>query len=196
MNEDTKQPVTEEPSLNDAHEENEAAKQNAAPETNEETVVEVTTVTIPQTELEQLKQQVEENQARYLRAQADLDNFRRRTRMEKEELAKYASAKVLEAILPAIDNFERALSSSKQTADFDALIKGLEMVYRQLEQTLEQEGLTAIQAVGQPFNPEFHQAVVQMEVEGMESGLVVEELQKGYLLKDKVIRPSMVKVSQ
>jgi molecular chaperone GrpE len=137
-----------------------------------------------------------ENHQRYLRAQADLDNFRRRTRLEKEESAKYASIKLLEQLLPVVDNFERALASSQANADFDSLAKGIDMVFRQISQVLEQEGLKPIKAVGEPFNPEFHQAIMQVESEEYEEGIVVEEVQKGYFIKDKVLRPAMVKVSQ
>ncbi|MFF2155951.1 nucleotide exchange factor GrpE [Paenibacillus chitinolyticus] len=147
------------------------------------------------TELDELRKAAEESQQRLLRAQADFDNFRRRTRQEKEEFAKYASLKLIEQMLPVIDNFDRALVSSRETQDFEALTKGIEMVYRQLEQVMTQEGLTPIEAVGQPFNPEFHQAIMQVESDEHEEGIVVEEVQKGYMLKDKVIRPSMVKVS-
>ncbi|SEF48456.1 nucleotide exchange factor GrpE [Paenibacillus sp. UNC499MF] len=147
------------------------------------------------TELDELRKAAEESQQRLLRAQADFDNFRRRTRQEKEEFAKYASLKLIEQMLPVIDNFDRALVSSRETQDFEALTKGIEMVYRQLEQLMTQEGLTPIEAVGQPFNPEFHQAIMQVESDEHEEGIVVEEVQKGYMLKDKVIRPSMVKVS-
>ncbi|MGE6227555.1 nucleotide exchange factor GrpE [Paenibacillus chitinolyticus] len=146
-------------------------------------------------ELDELRKAAEDSQQRLLRAQADFDNFRRRTRQEKEEFAKYASLKLIEQMLPVIDNFDRALVSSRETQDFEALTKGIEMVYRQLEQVMTQEGLTPIEAVGQPFNPEFHQAIMQVESNEHEEGIVVEEVQKGYMLKDKVIRPSMVKVS-
>lgn len=130
-----------------------------------------------------------------MRAQADFDNFRRRARQEKEDFAKYASLKLIEQFLPIIDNFERALNSSKETKDFDALVKGLDMTFRQMDQVLSQEGVKAIDSVGQPFNPELHQAVMQVETDEYEEGIVVEELQKGYMLKDKVIRHAMVKVS-
>ncbi|MFE6795835.1 nucleotide exchange factor GrpE [Paenibacillus chitinolyticus] len=146
-------------------------------------------------ELDELRKAAEESQQRLLRAQADFDNFRRRTRQEKEEFAKYASLKLIEQMLPVIDNFDRALVSSRETQDFEALTKGIEMVYRQLDQVMTQEGLTPIEAVGQSFNPEFHQAIMQVESDEHEEGIVVEEVQKGYMLKDKVIRPSMVKVS-
>jgi molecular chaperone GrpE len=98
-------------------------------------------------------------------------------------------------LLPIVDNFERALAASQQAKDFDALLKGIEMTAKQLDQVLEQEGLKAIETVGQPFNPEFHQAIMQVESEGHEEGIIVEEIQKGYILKEKVIRPAMVKVS-
>ncbi|WP_010270409.1 nucleotide exchange factor GrpE [Paenibacillus senegalensis] len=146
-------------------------------------------------EIAKLRQEAEDNYNRYLRVQADFDNFRRRSRQEKEEFAKYASMKVIEQLLPIVDNFERAMESSKESRDFDALVKGLEMVFRQLDQVFKQEGLEPIQAVGEPFNPEFHQAIMQVESDEYEEGIVVEEIQKGYKLKDKVVRPSMVKVS-
>jgi molecular chaperone GrpE len=147
------------------------------------------------TELDNLRRQAEENYQRFLRVQADFDNFRRRARQEKEEFAKYASLKLIEQLLPIVDNFERALQSSRETSDFEALAKGLDMTSRQLAQVLEQEGLRPMESVGQPFNPEYHQAIMQVESEEHEEGIVVEEVQKGYMLKDKVLRPAMVKVS-
>jgi molecular chaperone GrpE len=137
----------------------------------------------------------EENQQRYLRAQADFDNFRRRTIKEKEELGQYASMKLLGQLLPVVDNFDRAIAAASGASDYDSLVKGVDMIFRQLEQTLEQEGLKAMNVVGEPFNPEFHQAIMQVESEEHEEGIIVEEVQKGYMLKDKVLRPAMVKVS-
>ncbi|HZG84153.1 nucleotide exchange factor GrpE [Paenibacillus sp.] len=148
-------------------------------------------------EMEALKKTAEEHYQRYLRTQADFDNFRRRARAEKEEFAKYASQKLIEGLLPIVDNFDRAVAASREQRDFEALAKGVEMIQRQLGQLLESEGLKPIEAIGQPFNPELHQAIMQVPAEeGTESGIVVEELQKGYMLKEKVIRPSMVKVTE
>ncbi|CDN43743.1 MULTISPECIES: nucleotide exchange factor GrpE [unclassified Paenibacillus] len=144
---------------------------------------------------DELSKQAEEHQQRYLRAQADFDNFRRRTQKEKEELAQYASSKLLTQLLPVVDNFERALAAAAGSGDSDSLAKGVDMIFRQLQGVLEQEGLKAMEAVGSPFNPEFHQAIMQVESEDHEEGIVVEEVQKGYILKDKVLRPAMVKVS-
>ncbi|MDF2938834.1 MAG: grpE [Paenibacillaceae bacterium] len=147
-------------------------------------------------ELEALRRQAEESQEKYLRTQADFDNFRRRSRVEKEDFAKYASSKLVEQLLPVLDNFERAIAASKDSQDFDSLLKGIEMTQRQLSQALEQEGLAAMNAAGAAFNPEFHQAVMQVESDEHDEGVVVEELQKGYMFKDKVLRPAMVKVSK
>lgn len=146
-------------------------------------------------ELVRLQAELQDAQERILRAQADFDNFRRRTRQDKEDLAKYASSKVITGILPVMDNFERALAVSKDAQDFDSLFKGVEMIFRQMEQVLEQEGVSAMDTVGQPFNPEFHQAIMQVDSDEHEEGIIVEEVMKGYVLKDKVLRPAMVKVS-
>jgi molecular chaperone GrpE len=162
----------------------------------EETIeAEVHVVDAPSTELEALRKLADENHERYMRVQADYDNFRRRSRLEKEDFAKYASMKLIEQLLPIVDNFERALTASIQVKDFDVLIKGIEMTAKQLDQVLESEGLKSIESVNQPFNPEFHQAIMQVESEEHEEGVIVEEVQKGYMLKEKVIRPAMVKVS-
>jgi Molecular chaperone GrpE (heat shock protein) len=143
----------------------------------------------------ELEGQLEEYRQRLLRSQADFDNYRRRTQREKEEMAKYASAEIITRLLPVLDNFERAIGASKDSGDFEALAKGVDMIHRQLLQLLEQEGLKPMETVGQPFNPEFHEAVMRVESDEHEEGTVVEELQRGYILKDRVIRPAMVKVS-
>ncbi|MFB5677243.1 nucleotide exchange factor GrpE [Paenibacillus terreus] len=146
-------------------------------------------------EAARLRAELEEQQQRLLRVQADYDNFRRRTQKEKEELAKYASMKLVTELVPVVDNFERALATAPQGAEAESFAKGVGMIFRQLEGVLSAEGVTAMEAVGKPFNPEFHQAIMQVESEEYEEGIVVEEVQKGYMLKDKVLRPAMVKVS-
>ncbi|KGE18202.1 nucleotide exchange factor GrpE [Paenibacillus wynnii] len=146
-------------------------------------------------ELKRLQGLADEFQGRALRVQADFDNFRRRTLKEKEELAQYATSKLVTELLPVMDNFERALATAPATPEFEAFTKGVNMIFRQLEGILKNEGLTAMETVAQPFNPEYHQAIMQVESEEHEEGIVTEEVQKGYLLKDKVLRPAMVKVS-
>ncbi len=150
---------------------------------------------VQDTKLAALERLAEENQNRYLRAQADFDNFRRRTLKEKEELAQYATSKLVGELLPVLDNFQRALQTSGDAAQSDSFAKGVDMIYRQLFQVLEAEGLKAMEPIGQPFDPEHHQAIMQVETDEYEEGIVVEVMQPGYWLKDKVIRPAMVKVS-
>lgn len=185
-----------EPQHNDAEEQPTAAEpaQEAAEATYEAEASETPPSQVD-AELEQLKRQLEESQQRSLRIQADFDNFRRRTLKEKEEFAKYASQKLVEQLLPVVDNFERALATARGSSDYEALTKGVDMIFRQFDQVLAGEGLQRMESVGAPFNPEFHQAIMQVESEEHEEGIVVEEIQKGYLLKEKVLRPAMVKVS-
>jgi len=167
---------------------NEAAEQ--VEETNEETNNQVE----EQDPVAALQQEVEENYNRYLRVQADFDNFRKRSRKEREDLLKYAVQPLAEGLLPAVDNLERALAAAVDS-DGESLLKGVDMIYRQILQIFEQEGIVPIEAEGKPFDPQFHQAVMQEENPDFESGIVTQELQKGYMLKDRVIRPSMVKVN-
>jgi len=143
----------------------------------------------------ELIKQAEENYNRYLRAQADFDNYRRRTQKEKEELAQYASMKLVSQILPVLDNFERAFQASPDSEEVKSFMKGMDMIYRQLIQVLEAEGLRKMEPVGTPFDPEMHQAIMQVESEEYGEGIVVEVVQNGYWLKEKVLRPAMVKVS-
>lgn len=137
----------------------------------------------------------DENHNRYLRAQADFDNYRRRTIKEKEDLTQYASLKLVGQLLPVLDNFQRALQTGGEGAESGSFAKGVDMIYRQLSQVLEAEGLKPMESVGQPFDPELHQAIMQVESEEYDEGIVVEVIQPGYMMKDKVIRPAMVKVS-
>ncbi|MFD1953380.1 nucleotide exchange factor GrpE [Paenibacillus thailandensis] len=174
----------------------EAAEANAAEAAVEQEGVETAEQQQPEdSRYAELEKLAEENQQRYLRAQADFDNYRRRTLKEKEELSAYASMKLITQLLPIVDNFERALTAAPQGGESESFVKGVDMIFRQLSQTLEQEGLKPIQSVGEPFNPEYHQAIMQVESEEHEEGIVVEEVQKGYMLKERVLRPAMVKVS-
>lgn len=143
----------------------------------------------------ELQRIADDNHSRYLRAQADFDNFRRRTVKEKEELTQYASLKLITQLLPVLDNFQRALQTGNEGSESESFAKGVDMIFRQLSQVLEAEGLKPMESVGQPFDPEFHQAIMQVESEEYDEGIVVEAIQTGYILKDKVIRPAMVKVS-
>ncbi|WP_226583165.1 nucleotide exchange factor GrpE [Halobacillus litoralis] len=147
-------------------------------------------------ELEQLRSEKEEINNRLLRLQADYDNFRRRTQKEKEADRKYRSQSLVEELIPALDNFERALQVEVDGESAQNFANGMKMVYDQFKTALEKEGVEEIPAQGEEFDPHLHQAIMQVEDENYESNVVVEELQKGYRLKDRVIRPSMVKVNQ
>ncbi|KGR78551.1 nucleotide exchange factor GrpE [Ureibacillus manganicus] len=152
---------------------------------------------------EQLKQQISEletklaeEENRFLRLRADFDNLRRRTQLDREAQEKYRAQSLLTDLLPVVDNFERALQVEVTSEDAIALNKGIEMVYKSLVDALNKEGLELIPAEGVQFDPTVHQAVMQEADSEKESGIVLRELQKGYKLKDRVIRPSMVSVNE
>ena len=144
----------------------------------------------------ELEGKLEEADNRYLRLQADFDNFRRRSRIELEASAKYRAQSIISDLLPAIDNFERALKMDVDNEQAKSLKQGVEMVYRSLLDALKNEGVEVIESVGKEFDPHLHQAVMQAEDENFGPNIVVEEFQKGYMLKDRIIRPAMVKVNQ
>lgn len=148
-----------------------------------------------QNEIESLQQEKEELQQRTLRIQAEFDNFKKRSQKEKEADQKYKAQAIVTELLPAIDNFERALET-ETTEDASSLVEGITMVYRQLQDALKSQGVEPIESVGESFDPNLHHAVMQIEDEEIESNTVVEEMQKGYMLKDRVIRPAMVKVNK
>lgn len=128
----------------------------------------------------------------YARAYADTENTRRRLQNEFEQLSKYHIQKFALEILPVLDNCERALA--QETSD-EAYRKGVEMIYSQLKGALEREGVTEIEAEGKPFDANWHQALMTEHVDGTEAGIVLQVLQKGYKLKDRILRAAMVKVS-
>ncbi len=147
-------------------------------------------------ENEELKGKLEEAESRILRLQADFENARRRARLDLEATEKYKAQSLINSLLPAIDNFERALKLEADNEQAKSLLQGMDMVYRSIIEALKAEGAEQIDAVGKEFDPHMHQAVMQVQDENHDSNIVVEELQKGYILKDRVIRPSMVKVNQ
>lgn len=144
----------------------------------------------------ELEEQLEEKENRYLRLLADFDNFRRRSKLDLEAAEKYRAQHLITNLLPAIDNFERAMQIEPDNEQTKALLEGVGMVYRSIIDALKTEGAEQVEAIGSEFDPNLHQAVMQAEEEGKEENIVLEEFQKGYILKDRVIRPSMVKVSK
>jgi molecular chaperone GrpE len=130
------------------------------------------------------------------RLQADFDNYRKRTLREQTARAASASQALVTRLLPVLDNFELAVSAAEQSRDFDRMLKGVEMVFGELRLALEGEGLVKIEAEGKPFDPERHEAVIAVEEEDTEPGMVVDIVRAGYELRGKVLRPAMVKVAK
>ncbi|CEG23010.1 Protein GrpE [Planococcus massiliensis] len=147
-------------------------------------------------EVAALKAELEAEQNKYLRLLADYDNFKRRSQKERQDAEKFRSQSLLADLLPVMDNFDRALSVETKSEESASLLKGMEMVQKSLLEAVKREGLEEIKALGEPFDPNFHQAVMQEKDETAEPGVVLMELQKGYTLKGRVLRPAMVKVNE
>ncbi len=167
-------------------------KENLNEEIIEEIVEEVTEETETTETIE--KEKYDELYDKHLRLMAEYDNFKKRTQKEKEELGAFAAAGTIEKLLPVIDNLERALESVTEE-EKNKFSEGIEMIYRQIIETLEKMGVSEIEAVGCEFDPNLHNAVMHVEDESVEASVVVEQFMKGYKFKDKVIRYSMVKVA-
>ncbi|GKV54343.1 protein GrpE [Sporosarcina sp. NCCP-2222] len=146
--------------------------------------------------IEELKSKLEEEENKQLRLLADFENFKRRANLDKESLQKYRAQSLMTNLLPVLDNFERALNIEAKSEETQSLMTGMDMVYRNLLDALKSEGLKEIEAAGQEFDPNFHQAVMTGNDGEKASGIVLQELQKGYKLKDRVLRPSMVQVNE
>ncbi|HIX15649.1 MAG TPA: nucleotide exchange factor GrpE [Candidatus Hungatella pullicola] len=138
---------------------------------------------------------IEELTDRLQRTMAEFDNYRKRTEKEKSAMFEIGAKDIIEKILPVVDNFERGLAAVPEEEKESAFADGMEKIYRQLMKTLEDAGVKAIEAVGQPFDPNFHNAVMHIEDENLGENIVAQELQKGYTYKDTVVRHSMVQVA-
>nr|WP_283164593.1 nucleotide exchange factor GrpE [Lysinibacillus sp. Bpr_S20] len=143
-----------------------------------------------------LQAKLDDEENRHLRLRADFDNMRRRNQLDREAAEKYRAQSLLSDLLPVIDNFERALQVEVTSEETASIVKGIEMVYRSLIEATEKEGLEVIKAEGEQFDPNVHQAVMQEQDSEKETGVVLRELQKGYMLKDRVLRPTMVSVNE
>lgn len=141
-----------------------------------------------------LKEKIDELEDRVKRQMAEFDNFRKRTEKEKTAMFETGAKSVIEKILPVVDNFERGLSSVPEEEKDSGFAQGMQMIYKQLMTELENMEVKPIPAVGEEFNPDFHNAVMQVESEEYESGVIAQELQKGYTYRDSVVRHSMVAV--
>jgi len=173
---------------------NETMEETVAEETAEETAAEETAEAAEENAAAEEKA-AEEDEAlnvKYLRLMADFQNFRRRTEKEKSDIYAFANEKIVSELLNVIDNFERALALGQEG---DSFVEGMSLIFKQLQGVLEKAGVKEIEALGQEFDPNFHNAVMMEDTDEFESGKVSCVLQKGYTLNNKVIRPSMVKVA-
>jgi molecular chaperone GrpE len=137
----------------------------------------------------------EEHRDRYLRAAAEFDNARKRAARERDEYTRYANESLLRELLPVLDNFERALQSARNETTAAAVTAGVELIQRELLRVLEKFGVTSFTSVGQPFDPERHEAIARVPAQGQPEGTVVDETARGYLLNGRVLRPAMVTVA-
>ena len=178
--------------------------QESTPEETEET--EESTEQAPASETEEKKgffkkkkdprdEKIEELTDRVKRQMAEFENFRKRTDKEKSAMYEMGAKDIIERILPVIDNFERGLATVPEDAKETPLAEGMEKIYKQFQKTLEEAGVKAIEAVGQEFDPNFHNAVMHVDDDSLGENIVAEELQKGYMYRDSVVRHSMVKVA-
>ena len=148
-----------------------------------------------ESEVEKLSKQIDKLRNDYARAYADTENLKKRLTAEAEQTRKYRIQSFAREILPVIDNLERALQTKVHESD-ESFKKGIEMTYDQLINALKNEGVEQIDCLNKPFDANLEQAIMQEKVEGIKSGMVIEILQKGYKLKDRILRPAMVKVSE
>lgn len=173
--------------VEDVQTENESSSENSE---------ETETVDPRDEEIASLKSKLDEKEEQYLRLYAEFENYKRRIQNEAQIQKKYQAQSVLTDVLPALDNFERALKIEGDDESFNSLKKGVEMVYDSLTKALEDNGLERIKTEGEQFDPNYHQAVIQDDHPDYESGQITEELQPGYKLNDRILRASMVKVNQ
>lgn len=146
--------------------------------------------------IEQVQESVEENYDLYVRSQAEMDNMKKRFQKEKQDLIKFSNESLVKQLLPVMDNLEKAISHSRSEDSTDSLAEGVELTLKGLKNTLEKSGLEEVKAVGEPFDPNCHEAISEREDDSVESKTVLQELQKGYYLNKRLIRPAMVIVSK
>jgi molecular chaperone GrpE len=171
--------------------ENQIISNKEETETKGEEVVEE----MPLDDKERLTAELQEINDKYLRLYAEFENYRKRVNKDKEELIRYGNESLLYELLPVIDNLEMALNHASDNVS-EGLVQGVEITLRELQKTLEKFGLSVIEANGKPFNPLLHHAMTQVERDDVDEKTVVEEFRKGYMFRDKVLRPSFVAVSK
>lgn len=171
------------------------AKEQAGKIEKEQEKEESTRIGVLKEQLKESENQARELEEKLLRVAADFDNFRKRVVREFESLTKFANENLIGRLTDTLDNFERALDHAKNSTDFDNFHKGVELIYESLKNVLEKEGLKPIKTVGEKFDPNFHEAISQRESEEFPEGVIVDEISKGYILNDRVIKAPKVIVS-
>lgn len=162
----------------------------------EETVGEADPIDTLNREIEELQQQLNQSKTDLLRAYADTDNTRKRLQRETEMAKKYRFQSAAMELLPILDNMDLALAAKPDNAEVENFVRGFEMIRTQLVNALTSEGVTEVEALNQPFDANYMQALQTEKAEGVEPGIVTQVLQKGYKLKDRILRPALVKVSE
>ena len=160
-----------------------------------ETKAELTPEENMQVQMQELESQVKTNYELYLKALAELDNFKKRAQKDHEEIVHYSNTNLIKKMLLILDDFDRAIINAEQNNDFENLYKGLTMIHKNIFEMLTSEGVEMVKAVGCEFDPQYHQPLV-MEASDQKENMVIEEFQKGYIYKNRLLRPSLVKVSQ
>ncbi|MCE5323959.1 nucleotide exchange factor GrpE [bacterium] len=155
----------------------------------------VSDMQILQEEIEKLQNDVQEAHDKYIRALADFDNYRKRQREETARSCDFARIEVISTLLPIIDNFERSVQAAEENHSYDALVEGVSLTLRQLHDMLTKQGVEPIESVGQEFNPELHEALMRVDTDDYPENTIVDELEKGYTLNGKVLRPARVRVA-
>jgi len=171
------------------------SEDQAVPPQEEENLTEEADLKASADESVRLTEELEEMSEKYLRLYAEFDNYKKRVNKDKEELLKYGQESILYELLTVIDNLDLALKHASDEVS-TGLIQGVEITYKELMKTLEKFGLTRVEAEGKTFDPSVHHAMSQVENGELEENIVVEEYRKGFMLKDKVLRPSLVAVSK
>jgi molecular chaperone GrpE len=147
-------------------------------------------------DIEKLKAEARENHDRYLRSAAEFENFKKRMDRERSDSIRYANEDLIKQLLPVVDNLERALAHAEEVGADEAMVEGVNMVHKQFVDALEKFGVTRVEAMEKPFDPNYHEAMMQVETDEHPPNTVVMEMAKGYMLHDRLIRPAIVGVSK
>lgn len=151
---------------------------------------------LERSKIEELRSKLDATTDQMLRIAAEFENYKKRVQREQTELMKYAGENIIKDLIPILDNFERAINSAKSNSSSDSLHQGIDLIYKQLTELLKQRGVSQIEAVGKKFDPNLHEAVLQVASNEYPENTVIAEFQKGYILNNRVVRPSIVSVSK